>query len=186
MRDGFTLKQRKFIDAYVGPANGNATEAARQAGYAKPMEQGYENLRKPQISAEIERLYRSKCPPAEEVLGRLGDQARGIGQYVRFHRTPLGKFETFLDMEALLADGKGHLIKSVKRTDKGDENIEVYDAQTALLNLGRHYKLFTDKTELGVSVSFEDDLNNLTKDEIRQRLAAAVAGLADGGVPEEP
>lgn len=29
-----TEKQRKFVEAYMGPAKGNATEAARMAGYS--------------------------------------------------------------------------------------------------------------------------------------------------------
>ena len=45
-----TVKQQKFVDAYCG----NATEAARVAGYKQPEAQGYENLRKPQIQAAID------------------------------------------------------------------------------------------------------------------------------------
>lgn len=53
-----TEKQRRFVEAYMGEAAGNATEAARQAGYAGDditlASVGYENLRKPQIRAAIE------------------------------------------------------------------------------------------------------------------------------------
>lgn len=35
-----TAKQLMFVSAYVGAANGNATEAARIAGYAEPNKQG--------------------------------------------------------------------------------------------------------------------------------------------------
>jgi phage terminase small subunit len=31
--DGLTERQRKFVDAYIGPAGGNATKAASMAGY---------------------------------------------------------------------------------------------------------------------------------------------------------
>lgn len=45
-----TAKQKKFVEAYCG----NATDAARQAGYKQPEAIGFENLRKPQIKAAIE------------------------------------------------------------------------------------------------------------------------------------
>lgn len=52
-----TAKQLAFINAYMGEANGNATEAARLAGYKGSDETlavvGYENLRKPNIAEEI-------------------------------------------------------------------------------------------------------------------------------------
>lgn len=51
------LKQELFIGFYVGEANGNATEAARMAGYkgndVTLGAVGAENLQKPQIKAEI-------------------------------------------------------------------------------------------------------------------------------------
>lgn len=41
-----TAKQSTFIDAYLGEAKMNATQAARIAGYKHPEAQGAENLRK--------------------------------------------------------------------------------------------------------------------------------------------
>lgn len=48
-----TPKQKKFVDNYVN--SGNASEAAREAGYSPKTaaHTGYENLQKPQIQAEI-------------------------------------------------------------------------------------------------------------------------------------
>lgn len=58
MATKLTTKQTKFIAAYLGPANGNATEAARQAGYAGTDDTlrsvGAENLTKPVIAEAIE------------------------------------------------------------------------------------------------------------------------------------
>lgn len=52
-----TEKQRRFVEAYMGKAAGNATKAARIAGYSGDditlASVGYENLRKPQIHAAI-------------------------------------------------------------------------------------------------------------------------------------
>lgn len=46
-----TPKQSAFVDYYA--ASGNATEAARLAGYAKPHPQGAENLLKPTIQQAL-------------------------------------------------------------------------------------------------------------------------------------
>lgn len=53
-----TEKQRRFVEAYMGEACGNATAAARIAGYKGNDETlstvGTENLRKPAVTAAIE------------------------------------------------------------------------------------------------------------------------------------
>lgn len=47
-----TPKQKTFVHEYI-KNGGNASDAARKAGYKKPEVQGYENLKKPYISAYI-------------------------------------------------------------------------------------------------------------------------------------
>lgn len=46
-----TIKQKRFADEYI--ISGNATDAARKAGYKQPRSTGNENLTKPDISAYI-------------------------------------------------------------------------------------------------------------------------------------
>lgn len=76
-----TEKQRRFADYYI--ETGNATEAARRAGYkAKTASQtGAENLRKPYISAYIkERLgamSSERIADAQEVLEFFSRIMRG-------------------------------------------------------------------------------------------------------------
>lgn len=62
---GITEKQRKFIEAFVGEAKGNATEAARLAGYSQAEASGHENLRKPKILEKIE-MYRQQVQQSGE------------------------------------------------------------------------------------------------------------------------
>ena len=63
-----TLKQRLFVEAYTGEARGNATQAARLAGYRgndKTLAQvGKENLRKPTIANAIK-------PRLEDLVGTV-------------------------------------------------------------------------------------------------------------------
>ena len=58
--EGLTLKERRFVDAYLGEAAGNGTRAARLAGYGGSStvlgQIAYENLRKPDIREAIARL----------------------------------------------------------------------------------------------------------------------------------
>lgn len=66
MTDTLTEKQRRFVEAFMGEACGNATEAARRAGYkgndVTLASVGRENLGKPQITAAI--AQRQEADPA--------------------------------------------------------------------------------------------------------------------------
>lgn len=80
-----TEKQRRFVEAYMGKARGNATEAARLAGYKGNRETlasvGKENLRKPQIREAIgERVERDPLVMTrEDAQRRLSAIAMGLG-----------------------------------------------------------------------------------------------------------
>ena len=49
-----TFRQRLFVEAYLGPAGGNATEAARIAGFAHPLVQSSRLLGNVRIQAAID------------------------------------------------------------------------------------------------------------------------------------
>lgn len=76
-----TRKQQAFADYYI--ECGNATEAARRAGYSKKTADrtAYENLRKPEISAYIAEKCRStdekRIADAQEVLEFFSAVMRG-------------------------------------------------------------------------------------------------------------
>ena len=84
-----TQKQRLFVEAYVGEARGNATEAARLAGYkgrdTTLAQVGAENLRKPYIASAIEKRAEemreaSGALTPEEIHELWGDIARDTQQ----------------------------------------------------------------------------------------------------------
>ena len=76
-----TEKQRRFVDYYV--ELGNATEAAKKAGYAEKAAYatGAENLRKPQIKsaidARLKELEGKRIAKADEVMQFLTATLRG-------------------------------------------------------------------------------------------------------------
>lgn len=84
VKSSLTRKQKDFCIYYV--ETGNATEAARRAGYSQKtaMSTGNENIRKPQIIREIERLLEDKrqeqkdsIMTAQEVMEHFTAIARG-------------------------------------------------------------------------------------------------------------
>jgi phage terminase small subunit len=76
-----TPKRRGFVLAYVGQAMGNATEAARIAGYAKPTEEGHRLLRIAHVATALEALRapeeRASIATIEELRELWSSIARG-------------------------------------------------------------------------------------------------------------
>lgn len=151
-----TNKQRVFIDEYMRDFNG--TQAAIRAGYSPKTASviASENLVKPNLQAEIERRIAERSMGSSEVLTRLAEHARGdIGDFM-----DISSMAFQIDLEAAKEKGITHLIKKVKmrttttlskdgvETETHDIELELYDAQAALVQLGRYHKLFTDKMEV--------------------------------------
>lgn len=134
-----TSKQRIFVAEYV--VDFNATRAAIAAGYSEKTAYsiGWENLRKPEVAEEIERVIADRCMTKSEVLIRLSEQARAdYSAYIQPNGT--------VDVATLVAAGKAHLIKAIKDTQHA-RNIEFYDAHAALVQIGRYHKMWTDRQD---------------------------------------
>lgn len=152
-----TKRQQVFIAEYL--RCWNATDAARLAGYSKKSAYsiGSENLSKPEIKAIIDREIETKAMGASEVLARLSDMARAS-----FVDVLSGDDE--FDMTLARETGKMHLVKSIKRREFTDKEgnttrtteVELYDAQAALVHLGKHHKLFTNVHEFKDLTNKED------------------------------
>jgi len=147
MADKFSSKQQVFINAYL--SNGfNATQAAIEAGYsaATARQQGSRLLTNVDIKQEINTRLTDYAMPANEVLARLADHARG----------DMRDFAD-LSLETLGTHPRGNLIKKLKidisydhenKSHQFIESFELYDAQTALVQLARVHGLLTDKHEI--------------------------------------
>lgn len=138
-------KQRAFVEAYL--ANGfNAADAARQLKYANPDRQGYRLLRNVEIAAAVREALAERAMPADEVLARIAEQARGT-------------MEDFLndagdiDLAQARERRRLHLVKSRSVTKEG-ERIELYSAQAALEILAKHHGLLVDRQEVGTPGTF--------------------------------
>lgn len=143
-RRKLSRKQKAFIEAYLGDANFNATQAARLAGYKGNDNTvgsvGWENLQKPAIADRIRERLLESAMSADEVLARLAEQARGEHrQYMELDGT--------LNIGCLVEDDRAHLIKTI-RPGKYGTLYEFYDAQAALVQIGRAHGLFKDRVDL--------------------------------------
>lgn len=76
LADGFTFKQRRFIEEFC--VDGNRTQAAIRAGYSPDSAYsiGSENLKKPEIRAAVDARTAELSLPREEVVKRISDNAR--------------------------------------------------------------------------------------------------------------
>lgn len=160
-----TKKQRVFVDEYL--RSWNAAASARAAGYSERTADviGYENLRKPQIAAEIERRLAELKMSADEALLRTADIARGdLSAWL--------DEDGNVDIAALKASGKGHLLKKYKvtrrtrKTKDGDElettvtEIELYPADAAHDKLLRHLGLYNDQVRV---TTWQDEVVDLLR-----------------------
>lgn len=167
-------RQARFVEEYL--VDFNATQAAIRSGYSPKTAYsiGHENLRKPEIAEAINARKMS----AEEVLTRLSDIARGDIKDL-MNITSVGfDFDLVHKDEngEMVVNPKTKLIRKIKqkvttilpRTEDGEEKeiveteLELYSALEALSLMGKHHKLFTDKTEISgadgeaIRVIYED------------------------------
>lgn len=136
-----TYKQRMFVHYFTGESNGNATDAARKAGYRTPGEQGRQILRIPWVSAAIKSRTANIALSSDEVLARLAEQATSsYGELIDIDDNGNVTFN-FKRAKKLK---KLHLIKKMRQGRHGWE-VEFHDAQAALQLLGKYHNLFNDR-----------------------------------------
>lgn len=139
MSGKLTPKQQLFVDHYF-TCGLNATEAARRAGYAHANKQGPALLVNLGIRAEIDRRLDAAAMPANEVLARIADIARGsMADFLND--------DGAIDLVQARRNDMLHLIKS-RSTTKDGERIELYSKFDALTLLAKQHGLLVDRTEL--------------------------------------
>lgn len=149
-----TAKQRRFVVEYLDCLN--AAEAARRAGYKaqRPDQAGYENLRKPEISAAVAAGLELYAMPSGEILARLARIARGSiadvlrlppPSYEEAAKTKAADGKTLLptpvdswaiDLVKAQQTGAISLVRKIKQGEHGPE-VELYSAHEALRDLAK-------------------------------------------------
>ncbi len=125
-------------------------------------------------AAAQEAHWKSMIMGPSEVLARLSDQGRiSIGDFLIAVPAPLRDshgviqkdendqviYKQSWEINIEMVKQHGHLIKSITFTRQGPK-LELIDGQTALVQMGRHHKLFTDVQEhtgqIGFSLTADD------------------------------
>lgn len=132
-----TEKQKRFIDYYI--ETGNATEAARRAGYSEKTAKqiGNENLTKLDffIKERLKELEDKRIAKADEVLKHLTDAMRGE-----------------IDEEVVVTENIGDFMSEARVVKK---QISARERIRAAELLGRRYALFTDKVDMDIDAGTE-------------------------------
>lgn len=134
-----TPKQQLFVDEYL--KSFNATKAAKAAGYSEhtATEIGAENLRKPHLREAIDQRLTESAMSANEVLMRLAKQARGsMADYVKIIE---GGNVPMIDWAKAAKDGMLDNMSQIT-IEEGKITFKLYDAQAALVHLGKYHGLF--------------------------------------------
>ena len=141
-------RQKAFCEYYV--ACGNATEAAKKAGYSEKTaySMGNENLRKPELKNYINELMakmeEKRMASAEEVLKFLTASMRGE-----------------VEEEVVVVEGEGDGCSSARKMKK---QISAKERIKAAELLGKRHLLFSDKVKVEGSIPVmivgEDELDD--------------------------
>lgn len=169
-----TRRQQVFVERYL--ACWNQTRAADEAGFAFPDVAAVGLMKKPQIQAAIAERMKTLQLEADEVLTRLGQQARlnasmfflfewveekDINGNAIIDSTTKEPKRTYhmVGINWEVFDTLGFLVKKLGFDAKGRPTIEFYDAQAALIQIGKAHRLFVDRvdtTNFNVDVSADE------------------------------
>jgi len=148
-------KQALFVEEYLKCFN--ATKAALAAGYSAQTAraQGARLLTNVDIAQAVKERLQESAMSADEVLMRLAAIARGdIGDLLTVQGSNI-----VVDLSKAVAAQKTGLVKKLtqKRTTQTTQagtvddvvtSLELHDPLTALQLLGKHHKLFVEKSEV--------------------------------------
>lgn len=189
----FTASEWALINAYfeenlnqtraylkVHPIRESISEDEKRKKYDVARTSASKEFAKPNIKAEIKYRLQEATMSAPEILKRYTDIARGsIKSFVRVAEDGF----VYFDLSQPEAQANMHLIKKMetkreRKIEGTGENaeewegewvkVELHDAPSALLQLGRHYSLFTDKTDLttgGKPLSWKDFISSDEEDD---------------------
>jgi phage terminase small subunit len=166
-----TPKQQLFVDEYL--IDLNATQAAIRAGYSEDTaySQGQRLLKNVEIADAVrkamdERSERTKFT-ADQVLAELAkigfsDIRKAVKWFSQANIAQVDETEGEIEDGSIrfavanqvelvssdeIDDDTAAAISEVSMTDKGGLKVKLHDKRAALVDLGRHLKLFTDKVE---------------------------------------
>ncbi len=115
-----TPKQQAFVEHYA--ACGNATEAARLAGYSKPHPQGAENLLKPTVQAALAELT---AKVASERIATAQERQEFWTAVMRADEGYEAEMKDRLKASEILGRAQQDFIEKVEVTHNAPPNIQI-------------------------------------------------------------
>lgn len=181
-----TPKQKLFVKEYL--IDLNATQAAIRAGYSEKTayRTGADNLKKPQIQAELEKAMKAREKRTEVTQDRVLKELAKIGfadikDFLSYRTektlvevddegTEIYGYRQIID--TIPSDEvDGAVISEVSLARDGTFKFKLQDKMKALEMMGRHLGMFIEKREISGSLNVNNPLEDLTTEEIRQLIA---------------
>lgn len=148
-----TIKQKRFADEYI--ISGNATEAARVAGYKQPHVQGAQNLEKLRVKEYIDQrlkeLESDKIADQKEVLEYLTN-------VMRREEKESVVVTIKKKVSGYVPDDKGVLKKRNIETEEAhvvEVPAKLSDANKAAELLGKRYGAWTDNVDINADMTLD-------------------------------
>lgn len=179
-----TLSEReaKFVDVYCGQAEGNATTAARLAGYSEKSAGriGYRLSKKVHIRSEIERRQSMRAEESGITQARVLDELTLLAFSDVTHYVV--DDDGVVQLAATAPAGAIRAVSSIKHriTTRGagdkkevtrEVELRLWDKPGPLKLAGQHVGLFPNKVEHGGSI----DLSGKSEADLRKRLKELAA-----------
>lgn len=142
-----TKKQKRFVEEYL--IDLNATQAAIRAGYSpdSAADIGSENLRKPDISAAVDRAIAERSKRTGINQDRVLRELARIG-FAKITDV-VDPYTARIKEDASEDDLACIQSIKIKPNEWGMEReVKMYDKKAALVDIGRHLGMFKDKLEL--------------------------------------
>jgi phage terminase small subunit len=169
-REGQAMNHRQqlFVGYYTGDCQGNATAAARKAGYSDPENAASRLMRTVEIAEAIQARAEAVTLTQDEVLAHIGAVAEAdLGDFLAVGADGLLDLDEQgrprIDLKRAAAAGKLGLVKRVSANKHGVV-VELHDRMKALELLGRFHGLWQDRT--GLDLAPEVDLAKLSDQEL--------------------
>lgn len=167
-----TPKQAQFVAEYL--IDLNATQAALRAGYSADTaySQGQRLLKNVEVAAAVETAMAERSKRTEITADRVLQELAKIGfsdirKAVTWRANVTGMVENDDGTQRLavtnevalvgsedIDDDTAAAVSEISQTAQGGLKIKLHDKKGALVDIGRHLGMFTDKTELSGALSF--------------------------------
>ena len=170
---GFNLRRERFVQEYI--KDGNGAGAARRAGYS-PRGADVTAVRllgNASVQARMAEVLKNAGLDSETIVYLLAQQALSL--HTQYIEVDPETGEPSLDFEGLRAAGLTHLVKGFSIGANGKPSWEFYDAQAALIILGKSTGVLMER-----SVEQEDAREQFAEF-AKELMAAKRSGDRDGG-----